>query len=362
MKEQRGKTALVGGLVILAMVGLGYLVILFGETPTFFTGGVYNITIHFQALGVTQRGTEVLVQGKRIGQITEIKFQDDEHPEYGVNCVAQIDEKYGIPAGTKAVESLTALVLGKVVIQLKIPTTPKGERPPPLLNKEGTAIIQGEVQPMLENIFPPETMPAFTEMVTNIGDLAKSLTPVARELEQLLQSRKLEDVDQARLLPNISTLVQRMDQAVKDLHGVLGDPQSQQNVRKVLENFAAASSDFRLAMDELRTTSANLNQGVTEARGGVEEFRTAVTRLDTRIDEVMKKLIVLLDTTSHAMQGVELAVTRINEGQGTMGQLVTDKRLYESMVLSMQRLEEAIKEWRDVAAQWKRGELKIPLF
>ena len=49
----------------------------------------------------------------------------------------------------------------------------------------------------------------------------------------------------------------------------------------------------------------------------------------------------------------------ISEGQGTLGRLVHDPKLYDALVLTAERLAKAVEEFRLLVEDWQKGKLRV---
>src|SRR5262245_38747895 len=120
MQTRTGKLLSIGLFVLVAFVAAGFLILKFGEAPKVFVGGTYPVPILFSRIGITTKGTDVLLAGKRIGQVRDIKFADPNNLANGVLVLSDIEERYRLPKNISAVESVTSVVMGRAVIQIQI--------------------------------------------------------------------------------------------------------------------------------------------------------------------------------------------------------------------------------------------------
>lgn len=362
METSRNKSIAIAAFMLGGMIAAGWLIFKFGDAPRMFTGGGYDLRINFKQIGITKVGTEVLLAGKRIGEVMNIGFIDPNNLARGVQVTAQIETQYRLPRSAHALESVTSAVMGRAVIQILLRDAPSGGD---LLPADGSGQIQGEVQPLLDNILPPTMVPTMEQAIRRIGDLADAMTPVARELESLIKSRPLKEVDQVgtqAALANLSTVMQRFDITLKNINVVLGDTANQTNLKDTLANFRKASDRLNEVLDQANRLASDLRVIAEDVRGGVKDIRGFVTKADGMLDGLAGSGMDTMEAIGRTALEFEELARRANQGQGTLGMLANDNRLYESMLLTTERMSKALDDLRAVLEQAKRGDLRIKMF
>jgi hypothetical protein len=64
---------------------------------------------------------------------------------------------------------------------------------------------------------------------------------------------------------------------------------------------------------------------------------------------------------SQILDGLAVASMNIQRGEGSLGKFVQDERLYESMVLTFERLTETIEEFKVLVKDWQKGKIRVGL-
>ncbi len=354
MEEMR-RNVWVGLFVLCGVIALGTLVVLFGRGPTaLMPGGTYPLIVHFDRVTAIREGNMVTVNGIDVGRVAAVGLVDPGQFEAGVNVRIAVDEQYIIREGTRALATEPVLGQGRPPIEL-LPGLPGAE---PL--KPG-AVIPGDVRGAIDSIFPPGVVSTFETAARQIGDAAEDLSPVLQNLEKLLASRAPEDADRAGLPGNLTTAVARLDASLKHFNEVLGDPDVKSKVRETVANVHAMSVRGEKMMTELEGVASDGRAMMSDARQLVGKVDRSVDNLDARVNEATRALVESLDKVSTFLDHLNVVATQVRRGEGNLGQLVMDDKLYESLLISVERLSQSLEELRALIKEWREGKVKVGL-
>ncbi len=352
MSESR-RNVLVGMFVVFGLSAFAILVILFGKVPGFVTAGRnYTIDIHFDAVSGVRPGTMVSMSGKTIGRVEAVEFVDPERIDRGVRIVASIENRYRLPRGVRAETSEAILGMGRPPIQLVV-DTPTSEYHPT------GAPIAGRTASAMEAIFPASVATTLQQTAGQIGTAAEALTPVLRDLHGVLEPRDLGEVDRGSREGNLATSAVRLDATLKHFNELLGDPAVKGNLKEAIANFHRISTDGKAAAESLRGFSEDARGVAGDVKALVAKAGTSIDRIDQNVDRVALNVVENLDTLSRVLDGLAAAAAQIRNGEGTLGKLAMDDRLFEAMVLTFQRLAEAGDEFKVLAQEWQKGRIRV---
>lgn len=317
----------VGVFVIASLSTLAILMVWFGEAPSWLGGSEWTLKIKgVRELSGVGEGSPVRLSGVEIGRVQQLDFQDPERPDLGVVIVCGIKNEYSIPNGSTA--RIYGATLGIGTGHIAIMTDPTV---PFELLPQGTT-ISGEMRSMIGELISQETIDELKRAISHIGNLTAEWTPVGTNLAKLLEQRPVEAVEEPGaadrgLTPNLSTVIDRIDQLVANINTVLGDKDVQGDVKAVVQDLKVTSTELRdlvvLWTDETKKLADNLNQGVDRTEANLEDLLLRLTNTADSMDEAANRLATILD--------------HVAKGQGTAGLLVRDERLYEAAVLSLER-------------------------
>ena len=284
----------VGIFVILGLASV--LTALFLLTDPSMFRGRYLATTTVEDAGGIRNGDPVQMKGVNIGRVHAFSLV----PE-GVRITLEIEGEWKIPSNSTS-RLVSSGILGGRTVEV-IP----GDSPVPL--KAGGE-IPGRIMPGLLD-FPPE--------------LGQDAQTVVGRLETLLAAPTVEDL--------------------KD---------SAHQIRSLL---AQLSELARAQGQEVARLTESLNrsaQGLEKAAGSGEDFASAVARADSALVTVNETSASLLRVSS----SLEVILQRVENGEGTLGQLSTDSTLYQTLT-------EAVESIRALAVDVKENPgryVKVEIF
>jgi phospholipid/cholesterol/gamma-HCH transport system substrate-binding protein len=215
---------------------------------------------------------------------------------------------------------------------------------------------------MMESLIPPGVVSTFDRTATQLGETAAAMKPVLEDMHEILQPRTPGAVD----VPggpqgNLSSAMARLDGALKNFNAILGDPNVDNRLRGAVENIHAITEDGKAMAADLKTAAADAKEVTSGAKALVTQVGGAVDRADKRVEEVARSLQSNLELASEFLTQLNNIANKANRGEGTIGMLVSDDRLYESMTLAFRRLAEAVEEFKLLIKDWQQGKIKVGL-
>jgi hypothetical protein len=86
--------------------------------------------------------------------------------------------------------------------------------------------------------------------------------------------------------------------------------------------------------------------------------------LDNADAEVRAVSVAVRNSLEHADEFLGYLNTvgqQVARGEGTIGRLVMDSRLYEALAISVERLTLALEDFRGLIEDWRKGRVRIAL-
>lgn len=355
MSDLRRNT-LIGLFMIVGLVALASLMSSFGELPAFLGGRTYDVKIVVKELTGIGEGAQVYLSGVQIGRVKEIQFKDLDHLDAGVQIIAAIDEEYRIPNTAAAIVQPAGLGLGRGYVTIDVV---EGEEAPPLAPGEEIVGIMGGY---FDGIIPDTLLATLETTIAQFGGFMEELTPVAQDMHDLLDKHTIEQVDDPadearRVTANLYTVVQRFDTTLKTFNETFGDPEVRQGILDMFENLRQMSADGREALANISETTAELQSSLqriaTKIEGGIDDASRHMDEIATDLQPVLLHSAELAASLSRIARAIE-------QEEGTAGLFVHDPRLYESLLLTSQRMTELVDTIQRLAARFEmEGEIRL---
>jgi phospholipid/cholesterol/gamma-HCH transport system substrate-binding protein len=354
MKELR-RNLMVGVFVLAGLLALGTLIVLFGQAPEWLSGArTYPIYVFFKSAGGIKTGTQVTVYGKEIGRVRSVDFRDPQNLTIGVRVIADIGKQYQLPDGSTAITYEAGLLSGSRPPVEIIPGPPTAQALAP------GASIGGKTISAAQAIFPESIVNTFELTATRIGEAAEKLAPVLDDLHGMLEPRMPEQVDRPLGPPgNLSSAAARFDTGLKNLNVIIGDPQTQSQVKQGIANFYDVSANIKDASVDIKAASADARQVATDAKALVVQAQGSLTKLDDNVDHVARSANTSMENISSFFVSLRQISDSVNAGQGSLGKLVKDNQFYDALVFTVRKLGEAAERFKEVADEWIKGRIKV---
>ena len=354
MDESR-RNVMVGLFVLLGLGALGMLIVMFGQVPTaLMQHGVYPVKIRFDSVAGIREGTLVTVRGKTIGRVRRVEFAEPSDLSGGVHVIVAIEDGYKLPDDSAASTTEAGLIAGgrpPIEIQLGRSVAMLTAESPP---------IRGTTVDAMSTLLPADIFDNFNRTAGELGSAAAALRPVLADLQVILKPRTPGEVDApGGPQGNLSSAAARLDSALKHVNALVGDAERIARIDAVIANAETMSSDGRVLFSDLREAGKDVRGAVQRADAVIANAGESLTRLDRRVDDVSRVLIDDLNQAGDVLHNLNTASALAANGDGTLGKLLRDDRLYESLIVTSRRLAEAFDELRLLAQEWQKGKIRI---
>jgi len=203
--------------------------------------------------------------------------------------------------------------------------------------------------------------------VKNIGLMGERFVDVQTGYSDTLLDlsqpvRGYYDTGIPEVMGRVGEMIDQLSRLVANLEGVLGTKWSRESMIETIKNLREISHDlntlldrnkgkFDQTMDDLSYSSAELRKIIDDNKeklhATVDNFEQASVKLDN--------IVTSLDTISISLKKL---TSKIERGEGTLGQLVNDTTLYEQIKKTTQHVDDLIL---DIKKNPKRY-LKVTVF
>ena len=241
-------------------------------------GRTRNYTAHYEQVNGLQDAAAVVINGVKVGQVTGVALDVENG---GVDVTLSVNKAYNIPTDSKAMMFSAGLMGGKS-IEIKM-----GEAKEYL--KSGDAIETGV------------TLDMFDTLANELGDIKERV---------------------ATLLDNLNQTIEGVDSLVDN---------NSKNLTKTVASLNAIMADLKKSniIGNIDGFCATLNQNG-------EKLDSIIANIDTVVRSLSEQN--LGEKLDAAIAQVSSVLTQINEGKGTLGNLLTNEKLYKELAQASQNL------------------------
>lgn len=355
--NERKRNIAVGLTVLVALCGLGFMIVLFGEVPAFLRSG-YTVWVTFPHAGGIEQGADVRLNGVRIGTAARVELNED--PAEGVLVECRINRDILIPGDVQAFASRSGLS-GSGHVSLNAPTPKPGALEPKPLPTDGSArltgqiasrgLLGGDLDEKLEHIV--EGFDSFRRLADNINMLLMGEAPSTQPTTAPGQVAATEPTG------GLGKTLDKLNDALDSFNALVGDDQARADLHASLANLREATEAGTQAMNELRDFAGRAASTLDTVDETASSVRDAADATRDRMQELTGSLIEDAERLSELLATLNRAATKIEAGDGTAGRLINDPQLYENLLESAQQLSRTLTELRTTIRQWREEGVRM---
>ena len=324
MEDSRRLSLMVGTFFIVTLVSLAVAVLTLSSESGLFVS-YYKIHANFDDVQGLLPGAPVWMAGKEIGRIDEVEFTEfgSERP---IHVAMRINRGIQTRVRSDSVATIGTIgVLGDSYIEIR-PGSP-----------DGSVLIDGE---KINAVSPTNIYAALaqgTDALANVSELARNLNLVVSDVREEGVVAKA-----ASAVSAVSNIILEVENGNGMLHGLVYDGGDGDGVASIERSLASIES----ILNEVESGNGMLNSLIyAEDTTGVADIQESLDSLSDILLEVkngdgLLHALIYDEESGRLSDEAVAAVTRLNsvlkkieEGEGTLGLLVSDPSLYEDMTM-----------------------------
>ena len=324
MEDSRRLSLMVGAFFIVTLVSLAVAVLTLSSESGLFVS-YYKIHANFDDVQGLLPGAPVWMAGKEIGRIDEVEFTEfgSERP---IHVTMRINRGIQTRVRSDSVATVGTIgVLGDSYIEIR-PGSP-----------DGSVLIDGE---KINAVSPTNLYAALaqgTDALANVSELARNLNLVVSDVREEGVVTKA-----ASAVSAVSNIILEVENGNGMLHGLVYDGGDGDGVGSIERSLASIES----ILNEVESGNGMLNSLIyAEDTTGVADIQESLDSLSDILLEVkngdgLLHALIYDEESGRLSDEAVAAVTRLNsvlekieEGEGTLGLLVSDPSLYEDMTM-----------------------------
>lgn len=324
----------VGLLFLITLIIFGFFAIKVGSFRFPWESEGYKVHVFFDNIAGLEEKAPVRLAGVRIGTVTEIKLENGK-----ARVTAEIEPTIRITKGSTVNVSQMG-VMGEKYLEIVRDVSevycPEG----------GDCLAEGDVL----NGRPPTSFDQVISTVNSIGHDIKSITSSFR---RVIASRDGEQ--------RLENIVANVEKVSLELANILEANQS--NMRDTMENLKDLTASIK---DLVNNNSDNFSQTMGNLGRLTEALADRTPQLIDRLDTLAAHINELLpeegETVARSLQNIQEAtadlrtsmasmrniVQKIDEGEGTIGKLISDDQTHKNLNTALTSLDKTLEEARDV--------------
>ncbi|MDX2282852.1 MAG: MlaD family protein [Bacteroidia bacterium] len=198
-------------------------------------------------------------------------------------------------------------------------------------------------------IFVPDTVEAAAEVFKTNQEITGTLASGLFD-----QAENLVKNEGASILLEVARLSVQLNEIVSEMRRALNDPSSKANVEGTLYNIKASSENLTSITREvdslarvITTIAGNASSIVGNFEGNNQNFNEIITNIRKTSDSLVTastEIKTLMADASTAVGRVENLVSKVDTAGGTVGLLINDRQLYDSLTQTTERINSLLRE------------------
>lgn len=164
--------------------------------------------------------------------------------------------------------------------------------------------------------------------VADVDDLIKNLTEISATM-----SRMMLELEERGAHDNLSSILANVEDITAEMRIALaGDKKSLRNILDRIESIMTnIDRTVQASSGPLTNTIKNAEAASEKAPELMDDLHLAVTRLNDLLEKTSPSLVSIANNTDLTMSEFQQIARKVNEGEGTIGKLVNDEKLYDTI-------------------------------
>jgi phospholipid/cholesterol/gamma-HCH transport system substrate-binding protein len=269
--------------------------------------------------------SSVLVNGLKVGVVTDIYLKPEDMETVVVKMA--IDRHINIHKKTVA-RIISAGLMGGKAVKLEIPTICNG----PDCAKNGE-YIKGGAQGALESFMgsPDDVVPYMNNVTRGltmaVDSIALSKSPIGYSIQNTEKTLKNLVAITNSLNRLVAGSTGNINKIMANLEGVSGNLQASNNqIRSIVNNLDGFSSNLK---------NTNINATLGKANNAIDSAAISVAAIKGT-----------LAATDKTIADLNLVITKVKNGEGSLGKLINDDKIVTQIEATTQNLELLLQDVR----------------
>ena len=345
MEERTLRTG-VGVLLLATLLFLVILILLINDTGAWFR--YYTVNMRFDSAPGIARETPVRKSGILVGRVRDVQLL----PEGGVMVTARIHKDKHIFESDLCKISTGSLLGDSFIEFVQREQEPQRRLQPDAVIEDGVVPVNlVELVANLQDEIGP-TLTAFSSAGESLDEAGASVHRLADRLNALLEGREgrldeiLENASQA-VVSFRDTMV-AVERLVVRVDTILGDEAFQDQFRSTVESVRLALVELPELLRDARMTLGTFREVALSADENLEYLKGFTQPLGENGVQLVSYLDAILDRLESTLQEYQALGRALNQGDGTIGQLLRNPDLYQNLSRAAGNIELVTEQLRPI--------------
>lgn len=327
----------------LAIAGAAGLVAMLGITGELKNIGrkYYDFTISTDNAGGLSGTSTVFFNGVKVGNVKMVRHNPD--PRQGVLVQVHVETTFKIPRDAEI--CINQSFVGDVTMEFILPAGATAAQATDFIQPNDalpyrksttlfTRITDGIQQPLGKLVTAAEGVRGFTDEYTKLGqNLNKLVTPVSPA-----------DVDKGAA-PTVASVIARADKVLANANAWVGDDEMRTDAKGLIASAKTSVEKLGQAGDAIQSSAKTLD--------------TEAGKVSAQVGQLTESAKQTLQTVDQAATDIKSITGSIARGEGTLGQIVKNPDLYNSLLDASKRMDRALEEFRLLAEKYRTEGLPL---
>lgn len=317
---------------ILVIVGLAMLIwgynFLKGQN-LFNNQAVYYVK--YDNVQKLQKSSPIYINGFKIGNVKDIEIDPSNLQTIIVSL--EILDEIKLPPDTKA-KLFADGVMGDMAVELTYSTVCNQNciKPGSFIEGESVGFLQSFVQPEDLDVY-------FTKLGSGLSNLLDSLS-------QVMKSEEFRHSELGKITESFKNTMDHLEAGTENLNRMIESNASAMN--SMINNLNTITGGLAENQNSLNSTIKNI-ESITETLSDENGLKTTLSNTNSAITklgeagEQTKNTLAGLDETSKKLNHL---LTQINQGEGTLGKLISQDEVYKELRSSLYNLDLLLQDFR----------------
>ncbi|MFO0817583.1 MAG: MlaD family protein [Pirellulales bacterium] len=334
--DERTLQIRVGVVVVTAAIIAFLLVFAFAERRSSFFETQKTIYLKFtHAPGVTAQ-TPVRKNGIHIGRVTDVQLLD----EGGVVITAKLDDRHKVRR-SEVVRISTASIIGDAVLEF-VPSNEQGASNE--LIQDGEFIADGIVasDPLRVLIGLEDKLGGAIRSIEGAGN---EVTVLARNMNTIVGNNQEQF---QRVIMKSEQAMDRFRSAMTTVDELVGDPEVRLQLKQALAGVPQLMTEARTTLEDARRTLDGFQKMSERANTNLENLEQFTKPLAERGDKLVMAIESSVTNIDDLLDQLVQFGEALNNREGTLGQLMHDRDLYDRLQRTVTNVEDASRQLRPI--------------